>query len=485
MKHYIIVFLLAFSFHSFAQQQEDTVQVYKKRVLESAEIDFLTSSYFQDGNNAAVTGGIGSEKLNDHTPTIKIAIPLNDDDVLRINAGISAYSSASSSNLDPFDQSGASGDYEDDDDEVTTILNPQDVKGSPWVASTGASKSDVWSNFGANYSHSSDDRNEIWSANMSFASEFDYTSFGFGGGHTWLFNQKNTEIDLKGNIYFDQWDPEQPTELVSYFEANESLNKGYFLGVPIKDESGATIDKNSVNVWQPFKNPVISNTARNTYSFTFSFSQILSKNAQLSLFFDVVYQAGWLANPMQRIYFKDKANYYIGNEQSIMNYTSSSNTDVFQLADDIERLPHSRLKIPLGARFNCFINEYLVVRTYYRYYFDDWGINSHTATLELPIKLTDKWTITPTYRYYNQTASTYFAPYEEHVSTDDFYTSDYDLSAFDANQYGIGIKYTDIFTNARIWKIGLKSVGFKYGHYQRSTGLVANIGTIGFQFVID
>lgn len=161
---------------------------------------------------------------------------------------------------------------------------------------------------------------------------------------------------------------------------------------------------------------------------------------------------------MQRVYFADRANYYIGNEASINNYTSPTNTDVFQLSDDIERLPDARFKIPIGARFNYFINENVSIKTYYRYYFDDWGIKSHTASLELPIKFSlGKFTLYPNYRFYNQTEADYFAPYETHLSSNEFYTSDYDMSKFDSHQYGIGFKYTDIFTKLKLFKLGLKS----------------------------
>ena len=88
------------------------------------------------------------------------------------------------------------------------------------------------------------------------------------------------------------------------------------------------------------------------------------------------------------------------------------------------------------------------------------------------------------YRYYVQTESKYFAPYEQHLSTEKFYTSDFDLSSFTSNQYGFGISYTDIFTNAKIWKFGLKNIDFRYNNYQRSDTLNANIATIGFKFVM-
>lgn len=177
---------------------------------------------------------------------------------------------------------------------------------------------------------------------------------------------------------------------------------------------------------------------------------------QFSIFFDLLQQEGMLSTPYHRVYFADKANYYIGQAQYIPVYESSQNKGVYQLADDIERLPGTRFKLPFGGRLNYYLNERFSLRTYYRYYWDDWGITSHTASLELPIKLSDKFTVFPMYRYYVQNQSKYFAPYETHLSTEKFYTSDYDLSSFSANQYGFGIGYTDILTNAKIWKFGLK-----------------------------
>ena len=87
------------------------------------------------------------------------------------------------------------------------------------------------------------------------------------------------------------------------------------------------------------------------------------------------------------------------------------------------------------------------------------------------------------YRYYTQQQSKYFAPYEQHVSTEEYYTSDYDLSTFNANQIGFGLNYTDIFTNAKVWKFGLKNIDVRYNYYKRSDGLDANIVSFGVKFV--
>ncbi|WP_446051393.1 DUF3570 domain-containing protein [Zobellia laminariae] len=430
IKNTLLIILILGVQQAWSQDEEQT---YKKRVLETTEVDFLTSYYSQDGDNAAVTGGKGTEELTDVTGTIIVSIPLNDDDVLTIDAGVSAYTSASSSNVDPFDKGEA----------------------DPFVASSGASQSDTWVNLTGTYSHSSDDRNDLWSAKFSVSSEYDYFSLGFGGSYTKLFNEKNTEISVNGNVYLDNWTTLYPFELrpfgeggVGFFRPDEITGNTNY------NPSFSELDK----------------TNRNSYSLGLGLSQILHKNVQGLISFDVINQQGLLSTPFQRVYFSDVADSFIDN---------------FQLADDIEQLPDGRLKFAIGGRLNWYLNEIVTLRTYYRYYFDDWGINSHTASLEASVKLSDKFTLYPSYRFYNQSAADYFAPYESHLSTEEYYTSDYDLSKYSANQYGFGISYTDIFTKMHISKYGLKSIDLKFYQYDRDTSFSSSIITAGVKFIMD
>jgi len=480
------ILLVFCSFFMAAAQNTDSTQVYKKRVLENAEVDYLMSLYKQDGDNSAVGGGIGTEELTDVTPTIVITVPLNDDDVLTIDAGISAYTSASSSNINPFNSSGASrGGGEDDDDEYEGYFRPGATNaqptGTPWLASSGASRSDVLTSLHANYSHSSDSRNFIWGANSSFSNEYDYTSFGLGGSITGLFNQKNTEVNLKGNVYLDQWRPIYPTELHEYARyGNSFLSRGYFDGVTVLNQSGS-----GSTGYHPSDFTAVTNQARNSYSVSFFLSQILSKRLQAAVFFDLVKQEGLLSTPYHRIYFADKPNYYIGQASYIPGYTTPQNRGVYQLADDIERLPSTRFKIPIGARLNYYINETFVLRTYYRYYTDDWDLNAHTANIDLPIRFGPKLSVTPSYRYYTQNAVKFYAPYETHLSTEQFYTSDPDLAKFNSNQYSLALNYNDIFNEFKISRMGLKNANIKFSHYTRSDGLKANIVSLGFKFIFQ
>lgn len=433
----IIIFFFAFA---KAYSQQASTQVYKKRVLETTEIDFLTSYYGQNGDNAAVSGGIGTEELNDFTTTFVVAIPLNDDDVLTIDAGISAYTSASSSNVDPFD----------------------DGPADPFQASSGASAGDVWSSISGSYSHSSDDRNSIVTANLSIANEYDYFSLGFGGSYTKLFNEKNTELRISANVFLDSWTTIYPTELRPFGNGGNGgngLNNDFF--------SMNTITGN-VNYTPVFNE--FSDTGRNSYSVGLGFSQILTKNIQGSLSLDVIQQEGLLSTPFQRVYFADIENSFIDN---------------FHLAEAIEQLPDSRFKIAIGGRLNWYLNEKISLRTFYRYYFDDWGITSHTASIEVPIKLSSKFTIYPSYRFYNQTKADYFRPYETALSTETYYTSDYDLSQYSANQFGLGVSYTDIFAKTRLWNYGIKSIDLRFFQYDRNTTFSSGIVTAGIKFVHD
>tara|TARA_R110002033_G_scaffold28871_7_gene64874 strand:+ start:2684 stop:3964 length:1281 start_codon:yes stop_codon:yes gene_type:complete len=409
----------------YSQDQNDTT--YKKRVLETTEIDALFSYYGQDGTHAAVSGGDGTEELTDVTSSIIVRLPMNDDDVLSVDVGISAYSSASSSNVNPLD-----GNVND--------------RVSPYIASSGASQSDVLAHINPSYQHSSDDRNKIWNAGAYLSSEYDYFSVGFGGGYTQLFNEKNTELSASAKVYFDTWNPQYPIELRGNFFDDRISGNGTY----------------SPNFTE------FDNVNRNSYSLSLGLIQILSKRLQGSLFLDVVAQEGLLSTPFQRVYFSDANDFFIED---------------FQLADDVERLPDTRLKIPVGGRLNYYVNDIFVIRSYYRYYSDDWGITSHTASLEVPIKLSTTFTMYPTYRYYTQTAADYFYEKEAGVSTLDFYSSDYDLSAFDAHQYGLGLRYKDIFTSVKLLNFGLKTIDLRFSKYDRSDGLDSFIFSLGTTFV--
>ena len=430
--------LLIGTWKTLPAQKENTSKTYKPRVLNNTEVEVLTSLYHQKGNHAAVSGGLGSENLRDIATSIIVNVPVSDDDVLTLDGSISAYTSASSSNINPFDGKG---------------------EADPFVASSGASSGDVWLNLTATYAHHSDDRKRIFSRKVSISNEHDYFSVGLGGSSTWIMNHKNTEFSAKGNIYLDTWLPFYPTELRPFMKDGRGLNDNFFYRHTITGNTN----------YQPrFKE--FDNVNRNSYSLGFTFSQVLSKRLQASWSVDLVQQEGLLSTPFQRVYFADVAGSYI---------------EGFHLADDIERLPGIRRKLAMGMLANYYVNEHVVLRTFVRRYMDNWNIYSNTFSLEIPVKLTMRLTIYPSYRYYDQTAASYFAPYNQHLSSEEFYTSDYDLTHFRADQFGMGLSYTDVFATARIGRFGLKNLDLRIHRYMRNINFQAFLISAGARFVVD
>jgi hypothetical protein len=169
----------------------------------------------------------------------------------------------------------------------------------------------------------------------------------------------------------------------------------------------------------------------------------------------MIYQHGYLGLPFHRVYFKDQSVH-------------------------VENLPSSRLKIPLGLRANYFIGDKLILRTLYRYYHDDWGINSNALQVETVVKLTPFFSITPFYRYYQQSAVNYFAPYATHTADEAYYTSNYDLSKFNSNFFGVGFRMAPPDGVFKIQHVGALEV--RYGHYKKTTGMNSNIISLNIKF---
>jgi hypothetical protein len=194
---------------------------------------------------------------------------------------------------------------------------------------------------------------------------------------------------------------------------------------------------------------------RTTLSASFSYSQMINSRLQIMLLGDVVTQHGFLSLPFHRVYFNNGK-------------------------DTIERLPSSRFKLPVGARLNYFLGDNIIIRTYYRYYADNWGIRSNTAGIEVPYKITPFFSISPFYRFYNQSASRYFAPYEEHAPTDEYFTSNYEYAKFESSFYGVGFRVAP--PNGVFGWQGLHELEIRYGHYTQTTDLASNVVSISLGF---
>lgn len=269
-------------------------------------------------------------------------------------------------------------------------------------------------------------KNHILGINGGFSFEWDVFSYSIGGSINIDSKDKNKSFSSKINYYYDDWKLIYPVEL--------RLGSTEYL----------TTDK------------------RHTINSSFLYSANINKKNTASIELNVVAQSGLLSTPFHRVYF------------------NNNNLAV------VENLPSFRLKYPIGIRLNSHLTDFLILKTFYRYYLDSWGVKANTFEITVPIKITDDFRAYPFYRYHIQTQTTYFAGYQEHDATSQFYTSDFDLASFISHKYGLGFSYSPLFGLARFKyrknKIALiKSIDLRYAHYYRSNGLKANVITIGLQ----
>jgi hypothetical protein len=384
----------------FAQTSQPDSAAFTSRKLKVAEVNFVSSYYTQDGNNSAVTGGIGTEELTDVSTTFDITLMKTDQrhrvHAFRFEAGVDHYTSASSDQIDPATISSASS---------------ADNRYYPTAAWTMADEQKQYS----------------LGAALSLSTEYDYFSKGASINFTRFTKDHNREVGLALSAYLDTWNIIYPVELRT-----------------LQTDTG------------PVPNPDASGSRpRNSYNASFSLTQVINKRLQLALLLDLAYQSGQLGTLYQRVYDQDNAVH-------------------------AEHLPGHRVKLPAGIRLNYFATDRLLLRSFYRYYADDWGIRAHTAELEVPYKITPFLSLSPYYRFYAQAGADYFAGYRQQEPQAQFYTSDYDLADFTSHLEGVNVRF-----NAAGGMLGIKKLNtleIRYGHYNRSNGLVSNAITLAATF---
>lgn len=364
---------------------------YKSTKLKVDEVNLVSSYYKQNGNNSAVTGGIGTEELTDISNTIDVKLLKYGATGIKhsfdIEVGVDHYTSASSDMID-------------------------------LQANSSASSSDNRFYPSLSYTRENEANGSTLGFGLSSSTEFDYQSFGANISYSKKTKNRNGEFSAKFQAYLDQVKLITPVEL---------RGSNYSPGTD----------------------------SRNTFAGSLGYSQVINKNFQVLFSADLISQSGFLSLPFHRVYFDD--------------------TTVHQ-----EKLPDSRLKIPLSVRASYFLGENFIIRAYYRYYTDDWKLTAHTADLEVPVKISSFFSVSPFYRYYSQKGTKYFKPYQEHTGSEEFYTSNYDLSTFNSSFFGAGIKFTP--PGGILGIKHFNTLELRYGHYTKTTQMVSNIISINIKY---
>lgn len=188
---------------------------------------------------------------------------------------------------------------------------------------------------------------------------------------------------------------------------------------------------------------------RNSWNTTLNFNQVVNRRTTFQIFAGIALQKGLLSTPFHRVYFADTARLRV------------------------EKLPETRVRIPFGLQVRRFAGQQLILKMDYNGYWDSFGIMAHSFQAEVAFKVSPMLTLSGFGRWYGQSAALYFKPYGEHLATQQFYTSDYDLAPIQSVKLGMGLRYAPF--RALQKTISWKAVDFRYAWYHRSDTLYAHI----------
>ena len=213
------------------------------RAAEETTIDIIGGYYQQDGTHGAVEGGRGTQHLTDVPPAIIVNVPLDTVSRLTANVGADFYASASTDRID--------------------------------FALRTPSAHDVRFHGDFGYSREHKAKGTIWGVGAGVSKEYDYLSFNVSG----LVCQ-----NLAG-----RQPPAQPGR-PGFPRPGDADYAHWSCGTALAAADG--------------KGDYGTDT-RQTYNFTASYSQVLTKRVQAAISTELVSQNGLLSTPFHRVYFRD------------------------------------------------------------------------------------------------------------------------------------------------------------------------------------
>ncbi len=184
-----------------------------------------------------------------------------------------------------------------------------------------------------------------------------------------------------------------------------------------------------------------------------------------------------------------------GGLTQVLSGSSSMKAEAFVIADDgyltnphativrdyntanqkllTENRPDRRLAYGVNLKYITLLNDDISYKANYRFYTDDWEINSHTIDNDIYYAMNKRFTFGLGLRYYTQTEADFYNGAKDFFTNQEFASSDERLSDFDAFTYKASV---DFKQNDNIsYNLGAQ-------FYSQSTGLDATMLTTGLKY---
>lgn len=221
------------------------------------------------------------------------------------------------------------------------------------------------------------------SPQVAYSEESDYTSFGISLNDAIEFNQKNTTLRIGASQSFDSVEP------VFFTSAKDKNSTDVLLGV----------------------------------------SQLLSAKTIFTADFTYGYADGYLSDPYKQIDFSGWVPFLGYGVPQDENRPGHRSREVLQLT-----LTHFFDPAAASAELA------------YRFHHDSFGIESHTVGIAWHQKLGSRVTLSPAFRFYEQSAADFyyltvpgFTPNDGNPNRPEYYSADYRLSHMMTLTYGVQV----------------------------------------------
>lgn len=148
----------------------------------------------------------------------------------------------------------------------------------------------------------------------------------------------------------------------------------------------------------------------------------------------------------------------------------------------LEIHPLTRSRAAVYAKLNRYFETLASLHAGYRFYRDDWQVQSHTFDFAYHQYFSDNVLIRYRYRYYNQTGAFFYRP--SYPTAQPFMTADYKLEPFNSHLFGVKLEYKlkDLVKGGFLGFLSSSTFEAKYERYFSSNDFTADIFQFGLVF---
>jgi hypothetical protein len=202
-----------------------------------------------------------------------------------------------------------------------------------------------------------------------------------------------------------------------------------------------------------------------------SLTQVLDTKSLMQVTWESTHVAGYQASPYRFV--------AIGGNGTCRGTSPSQPTPLCIP----EYVPDARWRSAAVLRARRALGTKVSIGLEYRFYFDDWGLLSHTLSPDIQVLVTEHGTLSFSYRYYTQDEADFYRPRYLTSPPLGYATRDRELSALYSNRLGLGFTQEFQVSSATVLSLGarlgvtrfkyLAFVGLKQVDALEATGLLS------------